>query len=136
MRWPRIELGSVPWQGTILPLYYHRILLLRIYGLFLNVLLVIFLKRSLILESMNARIANYRQGKHTQTNNQMVLRVPGVSTKDAAAKLVGKVVVWKSPAGKELSGKITASHGNSGCVRVLFSTGMPGQSVGSLVEVK
>jgi len=85
---------------------------------------------------MKARIVNYRQGRHTQTTNQMVVRIDGVSKRDAAAKLVGKSVTWKSPAGKELTGKVSAAHGNSGCVRVHFDSGMPGQSLGTEVELK
>ena len=85
---------------------------------------------------MKARIVNYRSGRHTQTHNQVILQVEGVSKRDAAVKLVGKSVTWKSPAGKELKGKISSAHGNSGCVRVLFETGMPGQSLGTSVELK
>ena len=85
---------------------------------------------------MKAVIINFRQGKHTQTNNQMVVKVEGVDSRDKAAGFVGKSIAWKSPAGKELTGKIASAHGNKGAVRVLFETGMPGQSVGSAVEVK
>jgi len=84
---------------------------------------------------MRARIVNYRQGRHTQTTNQMIIKVDGVTSKEDAAKLVGKSVCWKSPAGKELKGKVSAAHGNSGCVRALFETGLPGQSVGTEVSL-
>ena len=66
----------------------------------------------------------------------MIIQVEGCSTRDAAAKLIGKSVMWKSPAGKELNGKVSSAHGNSGCVRALFETGLPGQSLGNSVEVK
>lgn len=85
---------------------------------------------------MNGRIVNFRGGRHTQRHNQMVIIVDGVSDKDKAGSLVGKSAVWKSPAGKELKGKITQPHGNSGAVRVLFETGMPGQSVGAPVDIQ
>lgn len=85
---------------------------------------------------MQGVIVNYRLGKHTQTGNYMVIRPEGVASKDEAAKLVGKSAVWKSPAGKELKGKITSAHGNTGAVRALFETGMPGQSVTTKVDIK
>ena len=85
---------------------------------------------------MNGRIVNFRGGRHTQKNNQMVIIVDDISDKEKANTLVGKDVVWKSPAGKELKGKITQPHGSKGAVRVLFETGMPGQSVGSNIEIK
>jgi len=87
---------------------------------------------------MEGRIVNFRGGRHTQKNNQMVVLVSGVDDKEKANAVIGKQVeqvVWKSPAGKELKGKITHPHGAKGAVRVLFETGMPGQSVGSAVEV-
>jgi len=84
---------------------------------------------------MKAVVVNFRGGKHTQKNNQLVLIVHGIDTKEKAAELVGKKVTWKSPAGKELVGEVTAAHGNSGAVRARFDTGMPGQAVGKEVEV-
>jgi len=86
---------------------------------------------------MNGTIVNFRGGKHTQTNNQMVILAEGVSTKDAAAKLVGKSVTWTSigKLKKKIVGKITAVHGKNGAVKVLFEKGMPGQSVGQKVQI-
>jgi len=66
----------------------------------------------------------------------MILQIEGITTKEEAEKVIGKTVVWKSPAGKELKGKITFAHGNSGCVRALFETGMPGQSIAEEVSVQ
>ena len=85
---------------------------------------------------MEGRIVNFRGGRHTQKNNQMIVQVEGVDSIEKATQLVGKTVTWKSPAGKELKGKVGQSHGNKGCLRVLFETGMPGQSVGNAVEVQ
>tara|TARA_Y100000310_G_scaffold151938_1_gene151521 strand:- start:3046 stop:3303 length:258 start_codon:yes stop_codon:yes gene_type:complete len=85
---------------------------------------------------MKAVIANFRRGRHTQTCNQMIIKAEGISDKDKAKELIGKTVTWKSPAGKEIKGKITKEHGNSGAVKVLFEKGMPGQSIGSSVEVQ
>jgi large subunit ribosomal protein L35Ae len=44
-------------------------------------------------------------------------------------------VVWVSPAKKELKGEIKGAHGNNGAVRVKWERGMPGQSIGTKVEV-
>jgi large subunit ribosomal protein L35Ae len=85
---------------------------------------------------MEATIMNFRQGRHTQTNNQMVIKVPGIDTKDKAVKLVGKKVVYTTPAGNKITGEIRSAHGNSGAARVLFEKGMPGQSVSRKVVVE
>ena len=85
---------------------------------------------------MEGIIVNFRQGRHHQKDNHLVISVKGYSDKEKAKELVGKVVVWTSPAGKELKGKIAAVHGNSGAVRAIFDTGMPGQSVGSKIKIE
>ena len=84
---------------------------------------------------MEGIISSYRRGRHTQTDNQMLINVNEVADKEKASELVGKVVVWKSPAGKEIKGKITSAHGGNGVLRVLFEKGMPGQSLGSKVDI-
>jgi large subunit ribosomal protein L35Ae len=85
---------------------------------------------------MKGVIANFRRGRHRQVNNQMIIIVDSVDSKEKAAKLVGKHVVWTSPAKKEIMGEIRSIHGGKGAIRVLFEKGMPGQSVGTKVEVK
>ena len=84
---------------------------------------------------MKAIISNFKRGRHRQTNNQMIILVDKVDNREKAAKLVGKHVVWKSPAKKEIKGEIRSAHGNSGALRVLFEKGMPGQAVGQKVEI-
>lgn len=83
---------------------------------------------------MEGIIVNFRSSKHRQKNNQMVVLV--AEDKEKAAKLVGKSVVWTSPAKKEIRGRITGVHGRKGAVKVLFEKGMPGQSVGSKVKIE
>lgn len=84
---------------------------------------------------MEGTLVNYRRGRRTMTGNQMVLEVPGHDTKEKAALLIGKRVVWTSPAKTEIHGKITAPHGCKGAVRVRFNRGMPGQAIGTKVPV-
>lgn len=84
---------------------------------------------------MNGIIANYRQGVHTQYPKQMIIVVDGVNNKEDASKLIGKTATWKSPSGKEISGSIKKEHGNKGAVRVIFEKGLPGQAIGSPIEI-
>ena len=85
---------------------------------------------------MEGIIANFKMSRHVQKGNHMVVKVKGIAKREKAAELVGKAVVWKSPAGKEIKGKVASAHGNKGAVRVIFETGMPGQSLGNKVEIK
>jgi len=84
---------------------------------------------------MEGVIKNFKRGRHTYTGNQMVVYIEGIKGKEDAGKLVGKKVVWKSPAGKEIDGEVRSAHGNKGAVRVLFSSGMPGQAIGNKVSI-
>jgi large subunit ribosomal protein L35Ae len=85
---------------------------------------------------MEGIVNNFRQGRHTQTPNHILISVKGVDNKDKAAKLIGKKVTWKSPAGKEIVGEIKVAHGNSGVVRAIFEKGLPGQALGTKVNIQ
>ena len=84
---------------------------------------------------MEGLIINFRGGRHTQKNNEMVIKVSGVGSKAEAEKLVNKNIEWVTPSGKTIKGKITKFHGNKGAVRVKFEKGMPGQSISKKVKV-
>jgi large subunit ribosomal protein L35Ae len=83
----------------------------------------------LLSRHMEALIMNFRQGRHNQKPNQMILKVPGVETKEKATKFVGKKVTYTTPSGKKITGQVSAPHGNKGAVRALFEKGLPGQSL-------
>jgi len=85
---------------------------------------------------MKAVIVNFRMGRHHQYDNQMIVKADTVGTKEKAEKMVGKTVVWTSPANKEIKGEIRKAHGNKGALRVLFESGMPGQAIGAEVLIK
>jgi ribosomal protein L35AE/L33A len=83
---------------------------------------------------MEATVMHFRQGRHHVNNKQMIIKVG--DTAEEAEKVLGKEVVWTSPAGKDIKGKISALHGRNGNVRVIFSEkGLPGQALGQKVKV-
>ena len=83
---------------------------------------------------MDGIISNFRMSKRRQRHTQMIVKLPLDSNK-GVNEFIGKTVIWKSPTGKEIRGNITKEHGRNGCVRVLFEKGMPGQAVGSKVNI-
>lgn len=85
---------------------------------------------------MEAVISNFRQGRHTIYSSEMILKVRNIDKKEKTKPLIGKQVIWISPAKKEIRGKVVSSHGNKGAVRVKFEKGMPGQSVSQKVQIK
>jgi large subunit ribosomal protein L35Ae len=84
---------------------------------------------------MEGVIVNFRMARHHTYGDQMIVKVPGVDTRDAAAKLVGKKVVWNTGV-RDISGEVRSAHGNSGALRVLFETGMPGQAIAQKVKIQ
>lgn len=87
---------------------------------------------------MKGIIINFRGSRRIKTGNQMIISVDGVDNKDKAKALVGKTVTWTSPGKqkKEIKGKVSAAHGNSGAIRALFEKGLPGQSIGQEVKIE
>ena len=83
---------------------------------------------------MNGTIVNFRRGKHITSPNQMIIKPEGSTTKEDAQKLVGKKVLYNTGK-KEMQGKVASAHGNSGAIRVIFETGMPGQAIGQKVKL-
>jgi large subunit ribosomal protein L35Ae len=86
---------------------------------------------------MEGTIINYRMSRHRCDGNYMVIQPVGVDNKEGAEKLIGKIATWITP-GKdknEIKGKIVNFHGRNGAVRVLFEKGLPGQALGTKVNI-
>jgi large subunit ribosomal protein L35Ae len=84
----------------------------------------------------SGKVIQFRRGRHTITEKHFLIEIDGVSSKKDAEKFVGRVVEWKSPAGKIIMGKIAACHGTKGVLRAIFERGLPGQALTTKVEVK
>ena len=85
---------------------------------------------------MEGLITNFRGGRHTKYDNQMIVSVKGYDTKKKSEQLLQKKITWKTPSGKTITGHVSNVHGNNGAVRVLFDTGMPGQSIGTTINIE
>ena len=84
---------------------------------------------------MKGKVIQFRRGRKTVHERHFLLDFGAKNRKDAE-KSVGKNVVWVSPAGKIIKGKISGPHGNKGLVRAIFEIGLPGQAVTTEVEMK
>lgn len=85
---------------------------------------------------MEGVIVHFRGSRRVKRSNQMVVQIKSIDDKEKASKLVGKKVTWKTSAGKQIAGKVASAHGNSGALRIIFETGMPGQSIGKKVAIE
>jgi len=82
------------------------------------------------------KVIQFRRGRHTIHERNFLIEIEDVLNKEEAIKFIGKEVIWKSPAGKIIRGKISSSHGNKGVVRAIFEKGLPGQAITTEVEIK
>lgn len=85
---------------------------------------------------VKAKVIQFRRGRKTVHERHFLIEIEDVKDRESAGKFVGKAVEWKSPAGKIIKGEIRSAHGNNGIVRAIFEKGLPGQSVGTKVEIK
>jgi large subunit ribosomal protein L35Ae len=84
---------------------------------------------------MKAIVSNYRRSRHSQKTNHAILLPEGIKTRKDAEALKGKSVTYTTEGKKVIKGKVAAAHGNKGAVRVIFERGMPGQAIGTKVEI-
>jgi len=84
-----------------------------------------------------AKVIQFRRGRKTFKPRHFLLEIPKVETRESATEFVGKSATWKSP-GKEpktITGKISSAHGSNGVLRAIFEKGLPGQAIGTSVEI-
>jgi large subunit ribosomal protein L35Ae len=80
------------------------------------------------------RIMNYRIGIRTQYSRECLIKFAGLDSVAQAGSLMGQKVVWKGE-NKTLVGKIVGFHGKRGVVKAKFKKGVPGQALGTRVEL-
>jgi ribosomal protein L35AE/L33A len=89
---------------------------------------------SILTQKVHGRITNYRTGPKEQTSQECLIEFENVTSVALASKLIGQKVTWKNGTTR-LNGKVRGPHGKNGMVRVRFVHGVPGQAIGSIVEL-
>ena len=89
---------------------------------------------SILAQKVHGRITNYRTGPKEQTSQECLIEFENVTSVAIASKLIGQKVTWKNGTTR-LNGKVRGPHGKNGMVRVRFVHGVPGQAIGSIVEL-
>ncbi len=84
-------------------------------------------------QNVIGRITNYRIGIRTQQSKECLIEFNNVDAA-TAGQLVGHKVVWSSGKNK-FTGKIMGLHGRKGTVKVKFPRPVPGQAIGTIVEL-
>ena len=76
----------------------------------------------------------YRVGPKTQRSKECLICFTHVNSASEASRLIGRKVAWKSGKNK-IVGKVVGLHGKKGLVRARFRKGLPGQALGTTVEL-
>jgi len=84
--------------------------------------------------SIKGIIVNYRKGPKNQKPKEYLLKFPNVKSVGEASQLIGRKVTWPVSE-RKCVGKIVALHGRRGLVRARFGKGLPGEALGSFVEI-
>ena len=79
-------------------------------------------------------ILNYRIGIKTQNPKECLIQFANINSAALAGQLISRKVVWRQ-GGVKLMGKVAGSHGKKGVVIVKFQKGVPGQALGTTVEL-
>jgi len=87
------------------------------------------------VERVHGIFVNYRQGMFRQSNHDVLIRVDGATSASSASKYIGRTVVWRSQTGKRLVGRVVSTHGDGGVLLSRFKRGLPGQAIGTSVEI-
>jgi len=82
-----------------------------------------------------AIVLAYAGTKEHQDNYHMILKPLDVNDRATASRLIGRKVVWRTPTGRKMYGRILKPHGNRGEVKAYFRPGLPGQALGDYVEI-
>ena len=87
---------------------------------------------------VKATVIQFRRGRKTFKPRHFLIEIEGSKTREDASKFVGKEVSWTSTGkdAKQINGKISSAHGGNGVVRAIFEKGLPGQAIGTEVEIK
>jgi large subunit ribosomal protein L35Ae len=79
-------------------------------------------------------IVNYRVGPKTQRSKECIIQFPKITSVSEASRLIGRKVAWRNGETR-IIGKIVDIHGRRGLVRARFRKGLPGQALGTTVEL-
>ena len=79
-------------------------------------------------------VVSYRRGPKTQRNKECILRFNSLKSSKEASRLIGRKVAWPVK-DRKIRGTIVSLHGRNGLVRARFRKGLPGEALGTLVEL-
>ena len=85
---------------------------------------------------VKAQFVGYRRGlKSKQRDNQILLHIDNVRSRDEASQYIGKSIIWISPAKQQYRGRIVGLHGRHGTVKVRMKKVPPSLAIGAAIQI-
>ena len=85
-------------------------------------------------EILKGVVVSFRRGPKTQRPKECLLQLHGATSRSEAGTFIGVKIAW--PVGeRKCIGKIISLHGKRGLVKARFRKGLPGNALGSFVEI-
>lgn len=85
---------------------------------------------------VKAQFVGYRRGlKSKQRNNQILLHIDNVRSRDEVSQYIGKSIIWTSPSKQQYRGRIVGLHGRHGTVKVLMKKVPPSLAIGATIHI-
>jgi len=85
-------------------------------------------------EVLKGAVVSFRRGPKAQRPKECLILFHGVKSVSEAGQLIGRKVAWPNGERKCI-GKIVALHAKKGLVKARFRKGLPGNALGSVVEI-
>lgn len=87
---------------------------------------------------VKGKVIQFRRGRKTYKPRHFLIEIPNTDKREKAEKFVGVELEWVSEGKRKkiIKGKIASAHGNKGVVRAIFERGLPGQAIGTDVDIK
>lgn len=76
-------------------------------------------------------IVNY----HIAYTKEVLVEVPGFTSKRESGKLIGKKATWIDEKGNKYTGTVTGLHGRKGTVKVKFKRPLPSKALAQIIDI-
>jgi len=85
-------------------------------------------------ENLKGTIVNYHIGIRTQASREVLIDFGQMCPSQEIGKLIGRKLIWKIGE-NTIIGKAISFHGKKGVIIARFRRGLPGQALGTTVDV-
>ena len=84
-----------------------------------------------IISDPKGIVVNY----HIAYTKEVLVDIPGISSKREAGKFIGKRAVWTDEKGTSYRGYVSGLHGRKGTLKVKFRSALPAKALAKAINI-